>query len=48
LRGFKRRAAKAGIDQRVLEMALDGIIYDTDIIERDRNQSEFTKTIWTT
>ncbi len=46
LRGFKRRAAKAGIDQRVLETALDGIIYDTDIIERDRNQSEFTKTIW--
>ena len=46
LRGFKKRAAEAGIDQRVLETALAGIRYDTDIIERDRNQSEFTKTIW--
>ena len=46
LRGFKKRAAEAGIDQRVLETALASIRYDTDIIERDRNQSEFTKTIW--
>ena len=46
LRGFKKRAAEAGLDQRVLEAALAGIRYDTDIIERDRNQSEFTKTIW--
>ena len=46
LRGFKKRAAEAGIDQRVLETALAGIRYDSDIIERDRNQSEFTKTIW--
>ncbi|MDB4197539.1 lytic murein transglycosylase [Ascidiaceihabitans sp.] len=46
LRGFKKRAAEAGIDQRVLETALAGIRYNTDIIERDRNQSEFAKTIW--
>ena len=46
LRGFKKRAAEAGIDQRVLETALAGIRYNKDIIERDRNQSEFAKTIW--
>jgi lytic murein transglycosylase len=43
---FKSRARAQGIDASVLERAFDGVTYDADIIRRDRNQSEFTKTIW--
>ncbi len=46
VRAFKDRAAVQGIDRRVLDQAFDGVTYDADIIRRDRNQSEFTKTIW--
>ncbi|MFT5786075.1 MAG: membrane-bound lytic murein transglycosylase B [Ascidiaceihabitans sp.] len=44
--GFKKRAQRAGIDQRVLEDAFQDVRYDVEVIKRDRNQSEFTKTIW--
>ena len=43
---FQLRARAAGITQQTLDSALTGLIYDTDVIRRDRNQSEFTKTIW--
>jgi lytic murein transglycosylase len=43
---FKQRAMEQGIDQHVLDQALQGVRYDAAIIRRDRNQSEFTKTIW--
>ncbi|MDK3071630.1 lytic murein transglycosylase [Sedimentitalea sp. JM2-8] len=43
---FKDRARSQGISETVLEQAFDGVTYDADIIKRDRNQSEFTKTIW--
>jgi membrane-bound lytic murein transglycosylase B len=43
--GFKRRARAQGISDRVLEDAFRGVTYDLDVIKRDRNQSEFTKTI---
>ncbi|MCA0870583.1 lytic murein transglycosylase [Seohaeicola saemankumensis] len=43
---FKDRAEEQGIDRRVLDRAFDGVRYDADVIRRDRNQSEFTKTIW--
>jgi len=44
--GFAKRARAAGISQATLEAALQGVAYDPDVIHRDRNQSEFTKTIW--
>lgn len=43
---FKERALSQGISATVLDQAFDGVTYDADIIKRDRNQSEFTKTIW--
>jgi lytic murein transglycosylase len=44
--GFKKRAQRAGIDAQILETAFLGTSYDAKVITRDRNQSEFTKTIW--
>lgn len=44
--GFRARAAAAEIAPDVLEGALRDVRYDADVIRRDRNQSEFTKTIW--
>jgi len=44
--GFERRARSAGIRQATLDRSLRGINYNTDVISRDRNQSEFTKQIW--
>lgn len=45
-RGFRARAEAQGIGPGVLDAAFDGVTYDADIIRRDRNQSEFSKTIW--
>ncbi|MBW4706951.1 lytic murein transglycosylase [Roseobacter sp. YSTF-M11] len=44
--GFERRARAQGIRADVLTAAFRGVQYDPDVIRRDRNQSEFTKTIW--
>ncbi|MFL4469451.1 lytic murein transglycosylase [Tateyamaria armeniaca] len=46
LGGLRARAAAQGIDANVFERAFRGVRYDPDVIKRDRNQSEFTKTIW--
>ena len=46
LDGFKDRARVAGIGERTLQEAFNGISPDPEVIKRDRNQSEFTKTIW--
>lgn len=46
LTGFRPRALEAGIAPEVLERALADVRFDPKILERDRNQSEFTKTIW--
>ena len=43
---FKLRARGQGIRSDVLDRAFAGVSYDPDVIRRDRNQSEFTKTIW--
>ena len=43
---FRPRALQAGIDASVFDKAMRGLTYDTEVIRRDRNQSEFTKTIW--
>ncbi len=44
--GFKRRAAGEGVPAPVLQAAFSGVTYDPDVIRLDRNQSEFTRTIW--
>jgi lytic murein transglycosylase len=46
LSDFRPRAEAAGVSAKTLDAALAGVTYDTKVIKRDRNQSEFTKTIW--
>jgi lytic murein transglycosylase len=46
LAGFRLRAEAEGISPPVLEAGLSGLTFAPDIVEKDRNQSEFTKTIW--
>ncbi|WP_420004710.1 lytic murein transglycosylase [Arenibacterium sp. LLYu02] len=46
VQGFQGRARAQGISQSVLNAAFRGVTYDPEVIKRDRNQSEFTKTIW--
>ena len=43
---FRSRALSQGISAPVLDSAFSGVSYDPEVIRRDRNQSEFTKTIW--
>ncbi|MCG6901371.1 MAG: lytic murein transglycosylase [Rhodobacter sp.] len=44
--GFRKRALAQGISGKVFDNAFDGVAYNAGIIEKDRNQSEFTKQIW--
>ncbi len=44
--GFRGRALAQGVRPEVFDAAMSGVSYDADVIRRDRNQSEFTKTIW--
>lgn len=46
LSGFRDRALAAGIAPATLDAALADIRHDPDAVRRDRNQAEFTKTIW--
>jgi len=43
---FRSRALAAGIRPEVFDRAMRGLSYNTNVIERDRTQAEFTKTIW--
>lgn len=43
---FQGRALRAGISHQTLQATLGRVSYLPDVIERDRNQSEFTKTLW--
>ena len=43
---FRHRAKAQGITGQTLDRAFKGVSYDPEVISRDRNQSEFTKTIW--
>lgn len=43
---FRIRAKTAGISDTVIEDAFARITFDPVVVDRDRNQSEFTKTIW--
>ncbi len=44
--GFRERALAQGIRADILDAAFAAVRYDPEVIGRDRNQSEFTKTIW--
>ena len=43
---FRPRASAAGISELTFDSAMGGVTYDVKVVERDRTQSEFTKTIW--
>lgn len=43
---FKPRALAQGISEVTFDAAMQNARYDEKVIRRDRNQSEFTKTIW--
>lgn len=44
--GFRGRAQANGISGRTFDAAFRDVRYNTDVIQRDRNQSEFVKPIW--
>ena len=44
--GFRPRAIAQGIDGAVFDRAFRGVDPDPKVIDRDRNQSEFSKAIW--
>ncbi len=44
--GFRGRALAAGIDAGVFDRAMRPVGYSAFVVDKDRNQAEFTKTIW--
>ena len=46
LRDFETRALADGIPADVLGSALTDLRYNADVIQKDRTQNEFTKTVW--
>ncbi len=44
--GFRGRALAQGISVETFGRAFRDVRYDPDVVEKDRNQSEFTKAIW--
>ncbi len=44
--GFRSKALRNGVSASTFDTSFDGVTYDSSIIEKDRNQSEFTKQIW--
>ncbi len=44
--GFRKRALAQGISAATFDRAFRGIDYNTYVIDKDHNQSEFTKAIW--
>jgi lytic murein transglycosylase len=43
---FRPRALAAGVPAATFDAALRGVEFNPKVVERDRNQNEFTKTIW--
>ena len=43
---FRGRARAAGIRDSVFNASFQGVRYNTSVVQKDRNQSEFTKQIW--
>ena len=46
IKAFRARALSKGISSVTFDKAFRGVRYDADVIKRDRNQSEFSKTLW--
>ncbi|WP_243611684.1 lytic murein transglycosylase [Shimia aestuarii] len=46
IKSFRSRALASGVRASVFDQAFRGVRYNSSIIKKDRNQSEFTKTIW--
>ncbi|WP_409518415.1 MULTISPECIES: lytic murein transglycosylase [unclassified Haematobacter] len=46
LSGFRGRATAQGISPRTFDTAFAGVGYVPEVIQRDRNQAEFTRSIW--
>ena len=44
--GFRARAQAKGITAATFDLAFRNVSYNAEVITKDRNQSEFTKTIW--
>lgn len=43
---FQTRALAAGISQGTFDRAFDGLQLNTRVLERDRNQAEFSRALW--
>ena len=43
---FRPRALAAGVSATTFDAALRGVAFNPKVVERDRNQNEFAKTIW--
>jgi membrane-bound lytic murein transglycosylase B len=43
---FRPRALAAGISPATLDRAFQDVAYNPDVIEKDRNQAEFTRALW--
>ncbi len=43
---FRPRAVQAGITSATFDRLIPGVSFRPDVLERDRRQDEFTKTIW--
>ncbi len=46
VRDFRPTAIAAGITPEIFDSAMADVTFAPEVVERDRNQSEFTKTIW--
>lgn len=44
--GFRVRALARGISAQIFDAAFEGALFLPEVIVKDRNQAEFTKTIW--
>jgi membrane-bound lytic murein transglycosylase B len=43
---FRPRALAAGVPAVVFDKAMQGVAFNPKVVERDRNQNEFSKTVW--
>ena len=46
VKAFRAKAVASGISGAVYDRAFRGVTYNAYVVEKDRNQSEFTKQIW--
>lgn len=46
VKSFRAKALAKGISAKTYDRAFRGVKYNASVIEKDRNQSEFTKQIW--